>query len=230
MSSKKQKSKSHFFEHSLGAPFRNNRWSWGAISPSTGHVYLAVWKDDLRKVKGRPCVRVLDVNNPSRSHGYPERERHIQHIQAGAKAFGVIQTAVDPTASPRKTKLFNKKRSWLVVRFSKLMALSGSKMLIDAPHQAAVCKGHRELAATAADAVHDLQDGLFPILEPSQLFSKGWRWSSRCRKCSLRIRACRCKPGWSGPGVSRAESQHGEPGAGRLSRSAHRARQSGTSD
>ena len=48
-----------------------------------------------------------------------------------------------------------------MVKFSKLMALSGSKMLIDAPHPAAIRKGRRELAATAADTLPDPQDGLF---------------------------------------------------------------------
>ena len=97
---------SDFFEHHLGAPLCNKRWSWGAISPS-GHVYLRVWDDEFQTVQGRHHVRVMYPSGPSRSHGYSERQGHLQMIQEGAKAFGVIQTAVDPEASPRRIKSFD---------------------------------------------------------------------------------------------------------------------------
>ena len=48
-----------------------------------------------------------------------------------------------------------------MAKFSKLMALSGSKMLIDAPHPAAIRKDRRELATTPAGTLPDPQDGLF---------------------------------------------------------------------
>ena len=97
---------SDFFEHSLGAPLRNTRWSWGAVSPS-GHIYLRVWHDDFQTVQGLRCVRVVYPSRPSRSHGYSERQRHLRMIQSGAKAFGVIQTAIDPEESPRRIKSFD---------------------------------------------------------------------------------------------------------------------------
>ena len=98
---------SDFFEDCLGAPLLNTRWSWGAISPSTGHVYLRVWADEFRTVQGRRCVRVMYPSSPSRSPGYSERQRHLRLIRKGAKAFGVIQTAVDPAASPRRIESFD---------------------------------------------------------------------------------------------------------------------------
>ena len=79
--------RSNFFEYCCGARLRNKRWSLGAISPSTGHVYLAGRSDNFQTMNGRPCVRILDVNNPSPSHGYPERQQHIRHIQEGSQAL-----------------------------------------------------------------------------------------------------------------------------------------------
>ena len=88
---------SGFFEHRLGAPLRNKRWSWGAISPS-GHVYLRVWADEFKTmVDGQRCVCILDPAwRGSSPLGYAERHDHVQLIRAGAKAFGVILTALDP--------------------------------------------------------------------------------------------------------------------------------------
>lgn len=99
---------SGFFEHRLGAPLRNVIWSWGATSPSTGHVYLRVWDHEFDTVNGRRCVLVTDGPHAKRtSHGDRERHAHVQVIQRGAKAFCVVLTAVDPKASRPKIKSFN---------------------------------------------------------------------------------------------------------------------------
>ena len=103
-----------FFEQRLGAPLRNSRWSWGAVSPSTGDVYLRVWDDEFRMVAGRRCVRLVDPHDPAqrtgagRAHpGAREREAHVQAIRRkGARAFCVILTAVDRPAGPRRMASF----------------------------------------------------------------------------------------------------------------------------
>lgn len=103
-----------FFEQRLGAPLRNHRWSWGAVSPSTGDVYLRVWDDEFEMVGGRRCVRLVEPHDPShltgtgRAHpGARERQAHVQAIRRkDARAFGVILTAVDRQAAPRRMASF----------------------------------------------------------------------------------------------------------------------------
>ena len=99
---------SQFFRDRLGAPLLDTGWSWGAISPSTGYVYLRVWDDELGTLNGRSCVRITDSVLPDPADpGDCERHAHVQEIERGAKTFCVILTAVDPQASPRKIKSFD---------------------------------------------------------------------------------------------------------------------------
>ena len=37
----------------LGAPILNVVWSWGAVRPADGVVFLRVWQDRERKVDGK---------------------------------------------------------------------------------------------------------------------------------------------------------------------------------
>ena len=61
-------------------------WSWGAIA-GFGDVFLAVWERDL--ARGR--VLVFDPH-PDRSHGLPERARHLQMIRSEhRRVFCVIR-------------------------------------------------------------------------------------------------------------------------------------------
>ena len=99
---------SRFFRDRLGAPLLDTGWSWGAISPSTGYVYLRVWDDELGTLNGRSCVRITNSVLPDPADpGDCERHAHVQEIERGAKTFCVILTAVDPQASPRKIKSFD---------------------------------------------------------------------------------------------------------------------------
>ena len=99
---------SRFFRDRLGAPLLDTSGSWGAISPSTGYVYLRVWDDELGTLNGRSCVRITDSVLPDPADpGDCERHAHVQEIERGAKTFCVILTAVDPQASPRKIKSFD---------------------------------------------------------------------------------------------------------------------------
>ena len=70
-------SRSKLFEK-LGAPLKNTRWSWGAISES-GNVYLAVWTDQFRGIKEKSFVRLTDnkaSGSKPRNLGYLERLEH----------------------------------------------------------------------------------------------------------------------------------------------------------
>ena len=99
---------SRFFRDRLGAPLVDTGWSWGAISPSTGHVYLRVWDDELGTLKGRPCVRITDSELPDPADpGDRERHAHVQEIGRGVKPYCVVLTAVDPRESPRRIKSFD---------------------------------------------------------------------------------------------------------------------------
>ena len=97
-----------FFRDRLGAPLVDTGWSWGAISPSTGHVYLRVWDDELGTLKGRRCVRITDSELPDPADpGDRERHAHVQEIERGVKPYCVVLTAVDPRESPRRIKSFD---------------------------------------------------------------------------------------------------------------------------
>ena len=99
---------SRFFRDRLGAPLVNARWSWGAISPSTGQVYLRVWDDERGTLKGRRCVRITDGELPDPADpGDRERHAHVQEIERGVKPYCVMLTAVDPRESPRRIKSFD---------------------------------------------------------------------------------------------------------------------------
>lgn len=99
---------SQFFRDRLGAPLVNARWSWGAISPSTGQVYLRVWDDERGTLRGRRCVRITDGEFPDTADpGDRERHAHVQEIERGVKPYCVVLTAVDPRESPRKIKSFD---------------------------------------------------------------------------------------------------------------------------
>lgn len=91
-----------FFRDRLGARLRSFRWSWGATSQSGEVVYLRVWDDQFRSVKGRRCVCLWDPEDESTSDGreHPgaaERRDHVQLIRSGARALCVIATPVDRT-------------------------------------------------------------------------------------------------------------------------------------
>jgi hypothetical protein len=100
-----------FFE-SLGAPLANARWSWGAVRPADGVVFLRVWRDNVQTHEGKQFVRILrGVSNRSRPHEHGRRERlkHVQNVQGGARCFLIMCQAEDTTARPRRIDDFEKK-------------------------------------------------------------------------------------------------------------------------
>ena len=89
----------------LGAPLRNTRWGWGAVS-GDGAVILRVWQDEYSEIDGR---RFRKLQDPawSTSAGFAERAQHVDLIRAGARGYMAIVTAVDTKASRRKIADFN---------------------------------------------------------------------------------------------------------------------------
>lgn len=99
---------SRFFRDRLGAPLLDTRWSWGAISPSTGHVYLRVWDHEFGTLNGRRCVRITDGELPNPADpGDRERHAHVQESEKGVKTYGVVLTAVDPQERPLRIESFD---------------------------------------------------------------------------------------------------------------------------
>jgi hypothetical protein len=100
---------SDFFK-SLGAPFANSRWSWGAIRGTDQVLFLRVWQDETRKLDGKLHVMVTAykwyATEPT-NLGHMERLRHVKAIRGGTRTFAVMCVAEDPDASPRVIQKFN---------------------------------------------------------------------------------------------------------------------------
>ncbi|HEY1784224.1 MAG TPA: hypothetical protein VGG30_01700 [Pirellulales bacterium] len=98
---------STFFK-SLGAPFVNARWSWGAVRPEDGALFLRVWEDEVRRIDNTQWVRVAANAQYAGSNddGWLERLAHLDRIRGGAKCFLVFVAAKDKNAMPRGVKSF----------------------------------------------------------------------------------------------------------------------------
>lgn len=100
---------SQFFA-ALGAPLSNVRWSWGAIRPTDGAVFLRVWADEAKKIDGFWYTQ-LSFHQYFRMRGdtpgYSERLQHIEKIRIGAPAYLVLCRAVDPNVDPRVIEHFD---------------------------------------------------------------------------------------------------------------------------
>jgi putative restriction endonuclease len=101
---------SSFFADVLGSSLRNSRWSWGSYDPHREFVFLRIWEDQLVVNESGAAESVLLLRHTSRlkSNGYRERKEHIEKMQAGARGFGIVCVAVNPSASgARKIKSFD---------------------------------------------------------------------------------------------------------------------------
>ncbi len=142
---------SSFFRDRLGAPLVDTGWSGGALSPSTGHVYLRVWDDELGTLKGRRCVRITDSGLPDPADpGDRERHAHVQEIERGVKPYCVVLTAVDPQESPRRIKSFDK--TALLVGGELLKDSEGCFWLEDAGRCPVPASGEQPRAASSRPA------------------------------------------------------------------------------
>ena len=100
-----------FFTDILEAKLRTP-YRWGAINDMTNHVFLRVWKDNIKSVSDGKRILVLPSQPrlPSASYkaNFNERRRHLDLICNGAAGFGVLCTAVDPeTTKARKIDTFD---------------------------------------------------------------------------------------------------------------------------
>lgn len=75
----------------LGAPLKNQRWSWGAVSPD-GAVFLRVWQSETTMLNGNHYVVLTNRARfeGSKNRGYKERLRHIDLLEGGAKGYCVF--------------------------------------------------------------------------------------------------------------------------------------------
>lgn len=92
-----------FFAEVLRAPLANHRQSWGAVTADEDIVYLRAWTDQVERIEGRECVKVLSDNWRSGPFGYQERQRHLQLIAQGAACFVVMCEPVSPLDGTSRT-------------------------------------------------------------------------------------------------------------------------------
>lgn len=95
------------FFSTLGAPVNNVRWSWGAVRPADGTVFLKIWSDQIETHEGKRYVKVTFENrftDGRRNPGHRERLGHVAQVRAGARALLVLCEAVDPEERPRRIK------------------------------------------------------------------------------------------------------------------------------
>ena len=98
----------------IGAPFKNIRWSWGAMHEKSGLVIFRVWHDTSKKIDGKWFYELSNREWESQfdgdNAGLNERRKHLSHTLEKGKCFFVICTAEDPEASPRSIKVFTSSR------------------------------------------------------------------------------------------------------------------------
>jgi hypothetical protein len=96
----------------LGAPLANSRWSWGAVRPVDGAVFLRVWQDEVRKSGQRYWARVTAIalfQGDEGNLGFAERMRHVELIKGGASSFMIMCECKDVTSAPRAIAKFNER-------------------------------------------------------------------------------------------------------------------------
>jgi putative restriction endonuclease len=90
-----QGSITNFFSKTLGAPLSNQRWSWGAVNSNTGQVFLRVWTDERKRIRGKDCITIFGAGWESASLGKPERRKHVELLRTRADGYGVLCTPWD---------------------------------------------------------------------------------------------------------------------------------------
>lgn len=102
---------SKFFA-ALKAPLKNVRWSWGAVRPYDGKVFLRVWDDRTMELNGHSYVQLTHLEKygykpGAKNLGYAERLRHVQMIRGGANSYLIICVPTIPHGTPRKIRGFS---------------------------------------------------------------------------------------------------------------------------
>lgn len=99
----------------VGAPLKNIRWSWGAVNPNSGAVFLRVWKDDVRNSGNGHIVRLTNRAHfeGTSSLGYAERLKHIELLREGRPGYLVFCESKQPGTIPRQLKRYVSDRMFL---------------------------------------------------------------------------------------------------------------------
>ena len=97
------------FFNMLGAPLVNSRWSWGAVRPADGVVFLRVWKDKMRSHDRSEFAQVTFYARfrGRATHGHRERIEQIARVRDGTPCYMILCEAVDSSARPRRIKRFD---------------------------------------------------------------------------------------------------------------------------
>ena len=117
----------------IGAPLSNVRTSWGASLHGDKSVILTIWQDNLGPIKAMvpdstfyPPNRMVcyigchdrDFGGGNR-HGWKERQKHIEQLQAGAQGWGIMATSklkngeiIDQKGARRDIDGYDQKRIW----------------------------------------------------------------------------------------------------------------------
>ncbi|MHB1403171.1 MAG: hypothetical protein ACYCWB_12310 [Thiobacillus sp.] len=111
----------------LGAPLANSRWSWGGIRED-GSVVLRVWQNETKRIGDKTHVQLTHravFAGREDNLGYQERNRHVEHIRAGAHCYMVMCEPKSTQAVPREIKSFNEREFFWRVRRSSTTAIYG---------------------------------------------------------------------------------------------------------
>ena len=90
-----------FVSQVLRAKRRNSRWSWGAVDRVTTWVFLQLWDDHFKTIRGAKHIAVGWDNPSHNSPGLNERHAHLTLIKNGEKGFGVVCTRRTPDRQQR---------------------------------------------------------------------------------------------------------------------------------
>lgn len=104
---------SQFFK-AIGAPLKNNRWSWGALSHDRRSIFLRIYDDEIRKFDGKQYVQVTAFEKFALTSnlGWNERLDHLKKVKAGKSVYLISCVAKDVTQTPRKVKYFDADMLW----------------------------------------------------------------------------------------------------------------------
>lgn len=100
---------STFFRHVLGAPLHNERWSWGAVHPETGEIFLRCWNDEIEQFNGQQYVQVEWLDWVDTKAGRNERRQHVEAIQSGVSGRLVVCYPDTKVKHIRKIDSFDRK-------------------------------------------------------------------------------------------------------------------------
>ena len=106
---------------SLGAPVKNQRWSWCALAPDGDRAIFTLWQDCFVN-KRYPVTHKedRDTNGNPRRQGWVEMQRIAEHCLSNPEAeiLGVLCKAKDENADPRQREWVDDKEL-LVLKFER---------------------------------------------------------------------------------------------------------------